>query len=326
MPLRLLVHELSQAAEARRAASALAVHIGFSETRAAEVAIAVSEAGSNLVRYATNGELLLNVFTDMRGPALEMLTIDHGPGMDVQICMEDGYSSAGTMGTGLGAIRRLARDFDIWSDAQGSVLFARFRSEERVPMPLQTGTASAPKPGETACGDNSAVRETEHGYAILVCDGLGHGPFAAEAANLGVATFDGLPWRGARDAADAIHGALRGTRGAAIAIADVNVTTRRIAYCGLGNISGSIHSGGSAEHMVSHAGTAGHQAVRISEFEYTLREGSFLVMHTDGIGTRWNLDVYPRLWMSSPGVVAGLLYRDHCRGRDDATVVVAGLR
>ena len=78
--------------------------------------------------------------------------------------------------------------------------------------------------------------------------------------------------------------------------------------------------------MVSHNGTAGHIAARIQEFNYPVPAQSIVVLATDGLGTHWDLGTYPGLSQRSPTLIAGVLYRDHSRRRDDVTVVVAGER
>jgi len=48
-----------------------------------------------------------------------------------------------------------------------------------------------------------------------------------------------------------------------------------------------------------------------------------LVLHSDGLVSHWSLDAYPGLAARDPSLIAGILYRDFTRGRDDVTVVVA---
>jgi hypothetical protein len=73
--------------------------------------------------------------------------------------------------------------------------------------------------------------------------------------------------------------------------------------------------------MVSHNGTAGHLAPRIREFTYPFTGKPLVILHSDGLSTKWGLADYPGLAASHPSLIAGVLFRDHRRGRDDATVV-----
>jgi anti-sigma regulatory factor (Ser/Thr protein kinase) len=318
--MRLPVTERSQAAEARRRCSDLALSLGFSQTRAGEVAIIASEAAANLYEHAQGGELLVSAASDS---AIEILSVDHGPGMDLKRCMVDGYSTAGTAGTGLGAIRRLSAAFDAWSESSGTVLVSRIEKQVRPQRAVLTGAARAPFPGETVCGDNYGIRDFGSMIAILLVDGLGHGAFAAEAADEAVQAFQNLDRRGAAETVDELHRALRGTRGAALAVALLDTERRVITYSGLGNTSGVIQTDSGAKSMISHNGTAGHAAYRISEFRYPWPEGAAVIMHTDGLATSWSLSRYPGLTDRHPAVISGVLYRDHARGRDDVAVVTA---
>jgi hypothetical protein len=91
----------------------------------------------------------------------------------------------------------------------------------------------------------------------------------------------------------------------------------------LGNIAGSIVTDDAPRRqMVSHNGTAGHQGRRIQEFTYPWSRTSLLILHSDGVSTHWSLEKYPALTLRRPSLVAGVLFRDFGRGRDDASVVV----
>jgi hypothetical protein len=75
--------------------------------------------------------------------------------------------------------------------------------------------------------------------------------------------------------------------------------------------------------MVSRNGTAGHIAPKVQEFHYPVPSGAIMVMFSDGLGTHWDLRAYPGLLQRSAAVIAGVLYRDFSRRKDDVTVVVA---
>jgi hypothetical protein len=96
-----------------------------------------------------------------------------------------------------------------------------------------------------------------------------------------------------------------------------------VRYAGVGNIATTLWAPGETRSLVSHNGIVGHEMRKVQVFEYPLPPQGMLVMHSDGVSTRWQLEKYPGLALRDPAVVAAVLYRDFCRGRDDATVVVA---
>lgn len=322
--------DTSQVGFARRAAVELAHSLRFDEATIGQVSLIVTEAGTNLVKHGGGGQLLLRVVDDSDRPQLEVIALDRGPGIaNVMQSLEDGYSTTGSPGTGLGALRRLSSVFDIYSrQGHGTAVLARIgdRARPREPeSPRRVVIAGIclPKPGEEACGDAWEEERRVSGMTLLVTDGLGHGLGAAEAAKESVSAFRSM--RGQRPGArlEAIHAALRSTRGAAVAITDVDLDTRVVRFAGLGNISARLVTDGRVRHLVSHNGTAGHAARRIDEFTYPWTPQDVLVMHTDGLATQRDLSAYPGLVERHPSLVAAVLYRDFARERDDTAVVVA---
>ena len=125
-PLSIPVSDVSQVGQVRRAATRMADEAGLPEVKRGEAAIVATELATNLARYGRDGRVILQVSTES-GMGLEVMTIDGGPGMaDVQKCLQDGFSTGGTPGNGLGAVRRLAAEFDLYSlPGKGTVVFAR---------------------------------------------------------------------------------------------------------------------------------------------------------------------------------------------------------
>ena len=310
--------------EARRQIMTLAGLVGLDADQQGKLALVVNELGSNLVKHAGGGELLVRALEDPAG--IEVLALDRGAGMSsVAECFRDGYSTASSPGTGLGAVERLAAFVDVYSTRPGgTAILARVdasgRREARVPAML-VGAACVPKAGEDVCGDGFAVAAALSCPTVMVVDGLGHGLGAADAARLAVAAFESAPDLPPAAQVQAIHDALRGSRGAAVAVARIDPGQGLIAYSGIGNVAGAVVSGGGTRHLVSGNGTAGHNATRINEFTYPWSDDALLVMHSDGLGSRWQMERYPGLPGHHPALVAGVLYRDWSRGRDDVTVV-----
>ena len=315
----------SGAADARRAVAALATTLEFDETAAGELALAVTEAATNITKHAREGTIVARILQRNGADGIEVLAIDKGPGMDVAASMRDGHSTAGTAGSGLGALSRIASGLEIWS-RPGSGTLLRFEVWPKKGLPangsgLTPGVICTEKRGEDVCGDNWALLQGRGRVLAFVVDGLGHGLEAATAARAAVDMVKSKPHLDATDLMDAVHGALRPTRGAAAAVAMLQPESELCTFCGIGNISASIRSGGTSRSMVSHNGTLGHSVRKIQDFKYPFPKGSLLVMHSDGMATHWDLAAYPGIEMRHPAMIAAALFRDHSRGRDDLTVL-----
>jgi hypothetical protein len=279
-----------------------------------------------LVRHGKGGELLMNRLADRSRPGLELIALDKGPGIrDVARCLQDGYSTAGSAGTGLGAVSRQSSDFEIYSlPERGTAVFARLWAAPTYDKPrvARLGAICIPYPGEVVSGDSWTATLGDRRSVITVVDGLGHGVFAAEAARtaIGVRSTED---QSAAERLEALHGALRATRGAAAAVAAIDNERALVTYAGVGNIAGLIiRPNGQTQATVSLAGIVGHDVRRIQPFDYAWPRGSVLVMHSDGLSSSWRLDHHPGLLSRDPALIAGVLMRDFSRGRDDATVVV----
>jgi hypothetical protein len=261
---------------------------------------------------------------------VEALIVDKGPGIaDMERALRDGYSTAGTPGTGLGAVARVADTFDIYSkEGAGTALLVRVwgRADRAEPVShpatsVATGTVCLPRSGETECGDAWALGRSGDRVVLIVADGLGHGPDAAAASREAILIFQKSLALPPAEILAEIHGALRSTRGAAVAVAALDPKVREIRYAGVGNIAGSIVSATDTRSMVSQNGTVGHEVRKIQEFQYDWPPGALVIMQSDGLQTHWRLDRYPGLAARDPALIAGILYRDFSRGRDDVTVL-----
>jgi hypothetical protein len=312
----------------------------------------LTEAATNILKHAGHGELLVRTLDG----GVELLALDSGPGMaDVHAALSDGHSTAGTPGTGLGAIRRLSNQVALWSQpGHGTVLRVLVQKPGAPRAALsgpEIGGVCVAYPGEEMCGDGWQAQSDPGGFTLAVADGLGHGAQAHVAAT---AALEVLRRRaGLLPAAlmELSHAALRPTRGAALALARFDFVRASVSFCGTGNISAvaygtgrpglagaassSISSSISSSHLagaqsdvrpsyqlVSRNGIVGHTMRGTQEFELAWRPHSLLILHSDGVGTRWDLDAWPGLAHQPAVVIAAVLYRDFSRRRDDATVVV----
>jgi anti-sigma regulatory factor (Ser/Thr protein kinase) len=317
----LRVEDPSAAGACRGAAIALASRLGFPAARADKLALAVTEAASNLHKHARQGSMLLRIARDGGIPGIELVTIDAGPGLrDTGAALRDGHSTAGSLGIGLGAIRRLADSCDLYSvPGHGTALAARFWPAPREGTPRYAGVVR-PIAGETECGDVFGVAETDTGVIGVLCDGLGHGPLAATAAAQGVSAVLEEPPGEPAALVERAHRKMAHTRGGAIGV--VQLSGHVIRFAGLGNIAAAILADGTRRSMISVPGIAGHQARAIRQFEYTAPPGAAVILHSDGISSRWEAGVLPGLNARDPLVVAAMLLAEAGTRRDDAGILV----
>ena len=321
--------DLSQTGNARRQALSLAADFGFDELRQGQLGIIVTEAARNIATHGGDGEIILTGWTFNESSGIDVLALDKGEGIaNVSAALQDGYSTAGTPGNGLGAISRLSGTFQIYTvPGNGTAVFARVtRTAEDVETEANAypiGAISVPIAGESVCGDAWSVEFTPGRSLYIVADGLGHGIMAAEAAFEAVRIFHQVSSYAPDRILTEIHQALGKTRGAAVSVAEILHEQRTVNYAGAGNIVAAVWAEGRSRSLVSMNGTVGHSVGRIQQFSYPWTPESLLIMHSDGLATRWAVEQYPGLASRHPGLLAGVLFRDFSRRRDDATILVS---
>jgi anti-sigma regulatory factor (Ser/Thr protein kinase) len=318
------ISEDSQVAEARRRIASLARGLDFDEAGHGRIAIIATELANNLVRHGGGGCMLFRILADRSG--MELIASDNGPGMaDIQECMRDGFSTNGTAGNGLGAIRRMAGAFDLFSaPGRGTVVLTQIYVEgfPAREQPLFSALC-IPMSGEIVCGDSWRVQACGARTRVAVVDGLGHGPDAAMASLAAIRVVEQAGSSSPAQVIELVHKAIAASRGAAMAICDFDLTGSQPAtYCGIGNISGTVIGPEGQRSMISLNGIVGHQQRRTHEYSYPWTADSLLIMHSDGLQTRWSLDPYPGLRNRHPGIIAAILRRDFSRARDDLCIVV----
>lgn len=331
---RFTVPDRSFASLTKKDITRLAESFALSEAAVGKVNIIVSEMLSNLEKHTLHGgELLVKAIgKPIRG--IELISLDQGPGMsDPDRMMEDGVSTYGSAGEGLGAIKRQADVFDLYSQPQvGTVIVAQVYKNNRTSPPkrrYEVGNIMVPKPKEIDCGDGYAIIHHEHGAYLLALDGLGHGTHAQEAAQLAVKTYCDTPISDPAVALRAIHNSIRRTRGAVGFAANLDVVQNKFSYCGIGNIAGKLFSTDSSlvnmpyKNVISYNGILGHN-IPGSFNNQTLEwnRNKVLIVHSDGLKSRWDLSRYPNLHRHLPTTMAAVLYKDYSRHTDDTLVLV----
>lgn len=318
-PVLIEVTEASAVGEVRRAVSGLAGELGLEEDATGRLSVIATELATNIVKHASRGIVLL-------GPdvaTVEVIALDSGPGIaDIGQALRDGHSTTATSGTGLGAVSRMADFFDLYSARNlGTAVLARV-ALHAVKGAANVAAISVPVRNETVNGDGWGCLDSDGTLTVMLVDGLGHGHpahDAAVAAGKAFRTAKGVPAEKLRT----IHDALKGTRGAAVAIADLHAGNGTMRFAGIGNISVTMIDPEARRSAVSLYGIVGHDVREFREFSYPWSRESSLIMHSDGLTTRWDLDRYPGLLAHDPALIAGMLWKDHRRHNDDSTVVVA---
>lgn len=343
----MLVADDAGVGAARRAVHGFAQGVGFTERELAEIDIVVQEIGTNAARYATGGGSIH--FTETLGaePGLEIFYWDKGPGIhDLDRAVRDGVSTGGSLGAGLGAIKRLMHEFDAYSTTPDSPtsrlsLAARRRtthgtallcrkwveatrlSQHPAATARRIGVWSRPHPNETANGDAYFVRRRGGQMLLAVIDGLGHGPGAQEASGAAVEVL--AAWQGEplEELFPRAHERLRPTRGAVMGACVVDTKRGAFYYAGVGNIEARVFNTPQPVRPISANGTLGARLGKMKVWSYPWADGATVVLASDGLSATWDIGDYPGLLAKSPQLLAGVLLRDYGRDSDDATVLVA---
>jgi anti-sigma regulatory factor (Ser/Thr protein kinase) len=321
------VSDTSHVAAARSAAQQMARTLEFNAVREGRIGIVVTEAATNMLKHASGGTLAVRALARGSALGIELLAIDSGPGMEsVADSSRDGVSTAGTRGTGLGAMQRQSDEFEVYSrPRQGTIV--RMALWQRDPPPFseshEVGAICVAKPGESVCGDAWGVEFHDLGATFLVADGLGHGADASRASTAAVEVLRRLPGEDPVRILDTAHGRLRPTRGAAVAVMRHDAVHGEVAFVGVGNIAAVVLDSGERRSMISHNGIVGHNLHKSHEYRYGWHKGGLLVAHSDGLETQWDLAPHQGLLDCHASIIAAHLYRQHSRRRDDCTVVVA---
>lgn len=319
------IDDRSAVAAIRRLARRYGSQIGLPDRRQDELAIVVTEAVTNILRYAERGRALIEV---IRNPGVEKLALlfsDNGPGItDIDRMFQDGESSTDSAGLGLGAIRRLSDSFDIFTSAEdGTTIVCTFDAVNAPPCPgIEVEGLRVCHPSEDVCGDDWLLRQTRTTTDILVCDGLGHGTLAAEAtAEVMTAAQEASGDPGL--VMSHLTTQLNGRRGAVASIVQIDLPRMTLKYAGLGNIATLWINATATKRLAVRDGRIGGAETRGFEEELPLEPGDMIIMHSDGLKTLRDTHLRPGLLHRSPLLIAGFLLERAFRGRDDASIVVA---
>ncbi|MEV6959662.1 SpoIIE family protein phosphatase [Streptomyces sp. NPDC051207] len=340
------VQDSTRVRDVRVAAEAACADLGLDAHSTAVTALVATELATNLVRHANGGYIVINLTapidtsTQTPVPCVQIASLDHGPGItDVTAALRDGSTTApSSLGAGLGTCLRISSDFDLHSrPGTGTVAVAHIRPDQ--PPGTSSSRPAPPRTGARAGGITTSLAHAEHSgdafawtasgslLTLLLADGLGHGTKAAQASTTAVHELRHNAALAPADLLRHLHTALRPTRGAAIAVAQLDQDTGRLSFAGVGNIGARLRTGDDWRHLLSHPGIVGAYFPATVPVQHApWRPDSLLVLHSDGLPSRWAPPDDPRLLVHDPAVTAAVILRDAASAvrplRDDATVAV----
>ncbi|MEU3663927.1 ATP-binding SpoIIE family protein phosphatase [Streptomyces sp. NPDC032940] len=337
------VHDSTRVRDARVAAEHAAARAGLDEQCTASAALVATELATNLLKHAGGGQVLIDVVSppvlgaghqDAR--AVQITTVDHGPGIaDVSAALSDGFTTTTSLGAGLGTCARLADDFEIHSvPGRGTVTLARLggaprdRAGAADPVAaVRAGGVNVPFAGADYSGDAWAWVRTEDRVTLMLADGLGHGPEAARASSAAVEALRGAARLAPSEVLKHLDAALAGTRGAAVAVAQVDTRAARLRFAGVGNIGARLCAGGTWRPLVSQPGIVGtHRPTTVRDEEREWGDDRVLILHSDGLPSRWTPSPDACAPGVDPAVTAAVTIRDASSSarpvRDDTAVAV----
>ena len=301
--------------------------VNFSTKRIAELELIISEIATNLLKHAGGGEFIVRLLAENGNKGLEILSIDKGPGMaDPARMMEDGVSTTKTLGHGLGSIKRLSDQFQLYSVKDwGTVLLSRVFSQPLQSSPSKLGVYPIvlPKPGETLCGDVYAWKANPYFVKVMLGDGLGHGPLANLAATRACDAFRKSAFNNPSDILNDIHRHVKDTRGLVATVAIYDITNKAWKICGVGNISSRLCNALTSKTHVPFNGILGvNISGRLQSQTIENETGDYMILCSDGISTRWDTGKHASVFKYDLSILAAVIYKDYARHSDDMSVIV----
>ena len=317
----------------KNGAAKIAAYIGFSKVCTEEISIVVSELATNIVKFAQEGKILICPFIINEKKGIDIIALDNGQGIyDTDKALRDGFSTSASLGSGLGAIKRLTDEFDLFSlpktmrktKENFTIVFARKWLENKnhqKKFTFESGMVTRPFLNEEYNGDDVFIKMDDENIVAAVFDGIGHGPDAAKASQTAVSYLQKNYSEPIDMLLHDLHPALAHTRGAVAAIAHIDKKNKKLFYGGIGNISARVVNSPVSVHPVTLNGTLGAFLSKIKVFQYDWIPGSVLIMTSDGISNRWDINDYPDLNKKHPAVIAHTIFHFHARTTDDATIL-----
>lgn len=300
--------------------------IGFSETEREELTLVGTELASNLMKHAEGGVIRLHLLQTGDRLGIQIESEDNGPGIpDIELAITDGYSTTGSLGTGLGTVNRLMDHLDFLSRPQAGlqILCQRWLRPtiKTSPRWLEFGAATRSCRRLPENGDAIVMKQWEGNALVGVIDGLGHGRFAQKAAQAARQYVEQHFDQPLESLFRGVGRACQATRGVVMALGRFDLARHTVALASIGNVETRL-IGTEHFHIIVRRGVLGLNAPNpvVSESGWTA--ASILIMHSDGLRTRWQWEEFQDVAQDRPAAIARRLLKTLGKPEDDATVVV----
>ena len=329
-------------AVARRKIAEIAKDVGFDKKAIEEISIVVTELGVNLLEhFAISGRIKCSYIKEGKREGLQIVSIDEGPGIaNIKAGLEDGVSSTGSLGIGLGAVRRLMSDLKIDSSTEeqkiinyrriGTKIVAKKflpskqNYKDKSSKETRYGIFTRSKIGESYNGDNYFLKHFEDKTLISVIDGLGHGKEASIASKKAVIYLNENYFKKLEEIIHELHELLKHSRGVAISLALINDTEGSLEYLGIGNVMTKIFNSPEPIRPINYNGTVGMALRSFKILSYSWRVGNIIIMTSDGISSKYDIADGQSLINQHPMLIAKYIFNTFSKEYDDATILVGG--
>ncbi len=309
---------------------AVSRRMGFGEVVRERIELVCNEMMTNQIKYAIgSGRVQLWESADLR-PALNIFAIDRGPGVfNLPVAMEDGYSTSGSLGKGLGAICHLAHECEFYTLPQGMepespwhgfALWARFHPNEgAASSAYEFGSYLRAYQDGVYNGDRICLRLRNGTAHWLHMDGLGHGSEAAQVVEdkADLLKADGAPLE---EIITALSCRLQGSRGAVAMAVGLDAASGSGTICGVGDMAAFLISNGQKRAISFSPGILGHSHRSLESTIVPFPRQALLITASDGLRRNWGLQTFPGLWRLHPQLIALLLGTVAGRANDDQSV------
>jgi len=305
--------------------------MGYSDVLRERVELVAKELMSNQRKFAEGSGLMQVWETREPYPALDLFALDYGPGIaHLPDAMEDGFTTARTMGKGLGAVRRLAHESEFFTIPKGVSPGAPWHGMSAW-VRFYLDTPSKPPRYEFGCylrayqdnvhnGDFIDLKVNDRRLQWLHMDGLGHGKPAYDATRYAedLMQDDRTPM----DTMERLSNSLAGTRGAVAMAAELDFDSQSGSVCGVGDMAAYTVCNGRKNEISFAPGVLGHEHRRVEETRVDFPRQALFITASDGIRRSWNLRTFPGLWRLHPQLIALFLGNTTGRGSDDKSLFV----